>query len=176
MLPLISVAPEIVLFGTTTAAVPAESVTVSPGSVSGVGGSSGSESPRAAADFDVAARALTAPEGGAKNGPQILSPRLDSNSNLPEKRIRKKRKGKDPVVVEGDNLANTPKMIALVWSSLALNLAYLLQVTTAVPPTQHPYDVHPFSGRCGVERTTSFVVVRCGECFRLSLGPRVCRM
>lgn len=42
---------------------------------------------------------------------------------------RRKKRGKDPeVLVEGDLLVNTPKMIGLVWSSLALNAAYLLQV------------------------------------------------
>lgn len=43
---------------------------------------------------------------------------------------RKKKRGKEPeVIVEGDLLENTPKMVALVWSSLALNAAYLAQVS-----------------------------------------------
>ena len=43
---------------------------------------------------------------------------------------RKKKRGKEPeVIVEGDLLVNTPKMVALVWSSLALNAAYLAQVS-----------------------------------------------
>lgn len=47
----------------------------------------------------------------------------------PLSRRKARRPGKAPeVVVEGDLLGNTPKMIALVWSSLALNAMYLLQV------------------------------------------------
>jgi len=45
-------------------------------------------------------------------------------------RKKKRRKTKDPeVLLEGDLLENTPKMVGLVWSSLALNALYLLQVT-----------------------------------------------
>lgn len=109
----------------TAASVAAEPMTGSPESVGRVG-DSGSEACRAA-DFDVVAHvadALTVPSA-QESGPELL---LLSKSKLPEKRIRKQRKGKDPEVVEGDDLVNTPKMVALVWSSLALNLAYLLQV------------------------------------------------
>ncbi len=45
-------------------------------------------------------------------------------------RTKKRRKTKDPeILLEGDLLENTPKMVGLVWSSLALNTLYLLQVT-----------------------------------------------
>lgn len=118
--------PEIVLFGGTLASASAECMAGSP--ASGGDGRSGGD-PRRAADIDAVAHVtdeLTAPE--EENGPQISSPRS------PEKRKNKQqRKGKNPEVVEGDDLANTPKMIALVWSTLALNLAYLLQVNGRAP-------------------------------------------
>ncbi|CAM9326467.1 unnamed protein product [Ectocarpus sp. 12 AP-2014] len=51
----------------------------------------------------------------------------------PLSRRQGRRPGKAPeVVVEGDLLGNTPKMIALVWSSLALNAIYLLQALSTV--------------------------------------------
>eukprot|EP00752_Nemacystus_decipiens_P002026 g1941.t1 len=51
---------------------------------------------------------------------------------------RRKKRGKEPeVMVEGDLLVNTPKMVALVWSALALNAAYLVQaLATVTAPTQ----------------------------------------
>lgn len=45
-----------------------------------------------------------------------------------QKQNKKKRKGKDPELVGGDALVNTPKMLALVYSSLGLNGLCLLQV------------------------------------------------
>lgn len=43
---------------------------------------------------------------------------------------KKRRNSREPeVLLEGDLLVNTPKMVGLVWSSLALNAAYLLQVS-----------------------------------------------
>lgn len=126
------------MFGTpAAAAVPTEPATSSTGSVRS-GGGAGSDALHAA-NFDAVADvtdALTAPE--TEGGAQPLSSRSNSNSPATEKRKRKQRKGKDPEVVEGDDLANTPKMIALVWSSLALNLAYLLQVNTHDPCAAAP--------------------------------------
>eukprot|EP00903_Cladosiphon_okamuranus_P020326 g18649.t1 len=46
--------------------------------------------------------------------------------------VRKKRTKEPEVLVEGDLLVNTPKMVGLVWSSLALNAAYFLQAATTV--------------------------------------------
>lgn len=47
----------------------------------------------------------------------------------PEPGKKKRRKTKDPeVLLEGDRLENTPKMVGLVWTSLVLNALYLLQV------------------------------------------------
>lgn len=50
------------------------------------------------------------------------------DDDVAERRKKNKRKGKDPELLEGDELVNTPKMLALVYSSLGLNGLYLLQV------------------------------------------------
>lgn len=54
-----------------------------------------------------------------------------SSVSIPESNAepkRTKRRGKEPELLEGDGLANTPKMVALVYASLGLNAVYLIQV------------------------------------------------
>lgn len=45
---------------------------------------------------------------------------------------RRKRKMKEPELLEGDMLVDTPKMLALVYSSLGLNALYLLQALSTI--------------------------------------------
>lgn len=55
---------------------------------------------------------------------------LDISSEMPVAARRKRKAGgKAPeLVIEGDKLVNTPKMLGLVYSSLALLAAYFVQV------------------------------------------------
>lgn len=67
-------------------------------------------------------------EGGLSIGGVASGGGSGDDAKRRQKRNKKKRKGKEPELVEGDALVNTPKMLALVYSSLGLNGLCLLQV------------------------------------------------
>lgn len=111
ILPLSRIDPEIFLFGSTASgAVSAAPTAADPAA-------------------HIAAAVVDNPVAVPAEQP-VLSSKSPEEIGREGGRIKKNRRkaGKAPVVVEGDDLANTPKMIALVWSSLALNALYLLQV------------------------------------------------
>lgn len=63
---------------------------------------------------------------------------------------KRKRKMKEPNLLEGDMLVNTPKMLALVYSSLGLNALYLLQVGGWVGGVEVAFRVRGVRGEVGL--------------------------
>lgn len=113
--------PETVLLETTaTAAAAAAAATelVPPT------GSNGDFNAIIGADSRSPAAATATATAGAVAGSAVV---VAQQEPLP--RRKKRRKGKEPeILLEGDLLVNTPKMVGLVWSSLVLNAVYLVQV------------------------------------------------
>lgn len=76
-------------------------------------------------DAIVTASASDGVFGGVSDGASVtVAPPVEKPRSA-----RRKRNRKEPELLEGDMLIDTPKMLALVYSSLGLNLLYLLQVS-----------------------------------------------